>query len=64
MLAALEDLRGEHGFRIEVRDADADPSWRERHGLHVPVLMLGEEEEVCHHFLDIAKLREVLGRFR
>jgi len=62
MLAALEDLRGGHDFRLEIRDVDAALSWRERHGPYVPVLMLGEEE-VCRHFLDIAKLREVLGRF-
>jgi hypothetical protein len=63
MLAVLEDLRGEHAFEIETRNVDADPAWRERHGLKVPVLMLGDEE-ICHHFLDLAKVREVLGRFR
>ncbi len=62
MLAVLEDLRGEYAFEVEVRDVDADPDWRARHGPRVPVLMSGEEE-VCDYFLDLAKVREVLGRF-
>jgi thioredoxin reductase (NADPH) len=63
MLAVLEDLRGEHGFAIELRDIDTRPDWRERYDRLVPVLMCGDEE-VCRYFPDIAKVREVLGRFR
>ncbi len=63
MLAVLEDLRGALGFGIEVRDVDAAALWRECYGPRVPVLMLGEEE-ICHYFLDLPKLREVLRRFR
>jgi thioredoxin reductase (NADPH) len=63
MLAALNALRGEHEFEVEVRDVDADPAWVERYDELVPVLLLGDEE-LCHYFLDMAKVREVLGRFR
>lgn len=62
MLAALNALRGEHDFDVEVRDVDADPAWVERYDELVPVLLLGDEE-LCHYFLDAAKVREVLGRF-
>ncbi|MFN6960913.1 MAG: glutaredoxin family protein [Rhodocyclaceae bacterium] len=61
MLAVLEDLRGELGFSIEVRDVDADPAWRARYGLRVPVLAAGDEE-ICHFFLDPQKLRAWLSR--
>jgi thioredoxin reductase (NADPH) len=63
MLAVLEDLRGEYEFGIDVRDVDADPDWQERYGSLIPVLKLGGEE-ICHYFIDLAKVREVLGRFR
>lgn len=63
MLAVLEDLRREYEFGIDVRDVDADPEWQGRYGSLIPVLVLSEEE-ICHHFIDLAKVREVLGRFR
>lgn len=63
MLAVLEDLRREHDFEIEVRDIDTRPDWRERYDRLVPVLMCGDEE-ICRYFLAIAKVREVLERFR
>ena len=66
MLAALERLRGELGgqvaFDIEVVDVDADPALARRYDEWVPVLEIGGEE-LCHYFLDEAKVREVLGRF-
>ncbi len=63
MLAALNALRGEHAFEVEVRDVDTDPAWVERYDELVPVLLL-DGVELCHYFLDTAKVREVLGRFR
>lgn len=57
----LEDLHGELGFEIEVRDVDADPAWRSRYGLRIPVLAAGDEE-ICHFFLDLPKLRAWLSR--
>lgn len=63
MLAVLEDLRGEHDFEIDIRDIDADPEWRARYGPLIPLLML-DGEEICRYFADLAKVREVLSRFR
>lgn len=67
MLAALQAMRGEHAFSLDVVDVDMLPELRERYDKLVPVLVLnGSEgdEEICHYFLDAAKVREVLGRFR
>ena len=63
MLAALQALRGEHEFSVEVMDVDAHPDWVVRYDQLVPVLVLGNEE-ICHYFLNTAKVREVLSRFR
>jgi hypothetical protein len=67
MLAALEALRGEHDFVVEVVDVDAHPDKVALYDELVPVLTLAENEgevEICHYFLDAAKVREVLSRFR
>lgn len=64
MLAALEALRGEPGvprFDIDVVDVDADPALAARYDELVPVLVDAEGRELCHYFLDIAKVREYLG---
>ena len=63
MLAALQALRGEHDFDVEVRDVDTCPDVVDGYDELVPVLLLGDEE-ICHYFLDASKVREVLGRFR
>ena len=63
MLAALEALRGEPGiafFDIEVVDVDADPALEAKYDELVPVLVDGEGRELCHYFLDAAKVREYL----
>lgn len=63
MLAALEELRGEYSFTVEVLDVDADSFLEEKYGELVPLLEL-EGQELCHYFLDAAKVREVLAAFR
>jgi thioredoxin reductase (NADPH) len=66
MLAALEALRGEPGvpyFGIEVVDVDADPVLEVKYNELVPVLVDGEGCELCHYFLDAAKVREYLSAF-
>lgn len=63
MLAALEALRGELHFEVEVVDLDVCPEKLEKYDQLIPVLTLGDAE-ICHYFLDAAKVREVLGRFR
>jgi len=64
MLAALEALRDEPGvafFDIDVVDVDADPVLEAKYNELVPVLVDGEDRELCHYFLDTAKVREYLN---
>ncbi len=64
MLAALEALRGEAGvphFDIAVVDVDANPVLEAKYNELVPVLVDGASRELCHYFLDAAKVREYLG---
>jgi hypothetical protein len=63
MLAALEALRGEHDFLITMVDIDDCPEKLDRYDELVPVLTL-DDAEICHYFLDVAKVREVLAGFR
>ena len=67
MLSALEALRGEAGmahFEINVIDVDADPELEAKYNELVPVLVDGEGRELCHYFLDVAKVREYLDAIR
>ena len=64
LLAALEALRGEFQFAVEVIDVDSDPELEARYGELVPVLTDHEGNELCHYFLDPAKVREYLSGFR
>jgi thioredoxin reductase (NADPH) len=67
MLAALESLRAEPGvphFDIEVADVDASQMLEAKYGERVPVLVDEEGRELCHYFLDAAKVREYLRAFR
>ena len=63
MLAALEVLRGEFSFALEVIDVDADPLLEAKYDELVPVLE-ADGRELCHYFLDVPKVREYLGHFR
>jgi glutathione S-transferase len=63
MLQALEALRGELAFDVEVIDVDADPALVERYDELVPVLV-GDGRELCHYHLDAAAVREYLADFR
>jgi len=63
MLAALEALRSEFSFDLEVFDVDADAELEAKYDEFVPVLV-GDGQELCHYFLDVPKVREYLGGFR
>lgn len=66
MRAALEGLRAEPGlaeFRVDVIDVDADPALVEKYDTLVPVLADADGRELCHYFLDAAKVREYLASF-
>ncbi len=63
MAVALRGL----GLAFLERDVDADPALEARFGDLVPVLMLeheGQQVEVCHYFLDSARLRSLLSAIR
>lgn len=61
MAAALAPLAAEFGAVVEVVDVDTDPEIEARWGDKVPVLLC-DGREICHYFLDTARVREVLGR--
>ncbi|MFA7292198.1 MAG: glutaredoxin family protein [Rhodocyclaceae bacterium] len=63
MEAALAPLAAEFGAAVEVLDVDADDALETRWGELVPVL-LHEDRELCHYFLDAAKVRDYLSQFR
>ncbi len=60
MLAALQALRSEFGFDIEVIDVDADPELERRFNELVPVLMHGGHE-LARWRLDVPVLRAYLA---
>lgn len=59
MLAALEGLRGEYAFSVDIVDVDADPALEAKYGELVPVLE-ADGRELCHYFLDVATVRDYL----
>ena len=63
MAAALAPLASAHGFTVEVVDVDASPALEARYGERVPVLV-HDGAELCHYFLDAARVRDRLGEIR
>lgn len=63
MLQALEGIRGELGFELQVVDIDADPALRSRYDTRVPVLADGATE-LCYYVLEEDRLRDHLARSR
>ncbi|NTV10124.1 MAG: glutaredoxin family protein [Zoogloea sp.] len=61
LVAALEPLAEEIGFRIEVVDVDLHPALEAKWDELVPVLLAGEIE-LCHYFLDEAAVRAHFGQ--
>lgn len=59
MLAALDALRGELGFELDVVDVDSDPDLAIRYDELVPLLMCGERE-LARWRLDPASFRAYL----
>ena len=53
MEAALDGLRPQFDFTVEVVDVDASAALEARYGERVPVLAHGDTE-LCHYFLDRA----------
>jgi len=63
MEAALAPLAAEFAASVTVLDVDADPELVARYDELVPVLLHGGTE-LCHYFLDAAKVREYLAGLR
>lgn len=63
MEAMLAPIAAEFGARVSIRDVDADPELEKRYDELVPLLLHGENE-LCHYFLDEAKVREYLAGIR
>ncbi len=63
MLSALDALRDEHVFDVEVIDVDADPVLEARFDELVPVLE-ADGRELCHYHLDAQAVRAYLAGFR
>lgn len=65
MQDALQALRPEYRFALDVVDVDADPALVERYDELVPVLVGHREGEpalqLCHYFLDEQKVRDFLA---
>lgn len=59
MLAALEPLKAEFDFEVEVVDVDADPLLEAKYDELVPVLE-ADGQELCHYHLDHARVRAYL----
>ena len=56
MREALEPYQETYGFELDIVDVDEDPLLEEQYNELVPVLLDGGTE-ICHWFLDEAKLR-------
>jgi len=63
MLSALESMRSEHAFAIDVVDVDTSEALERRFGELVPVLCHGEST-ICHYFLDHGAVTAYLAAFR
>lgn len=53
----------EFGVGLEILDVDADSGLEALYGEKVPVL-LHEGAELCHYFLETAKVRDYLSKIR
>ncbi len=60
MESLLQEFSADYTYTVNVIDIDADPQLRERFNVLVPALYL-DGQEVCHHFLDLQRLTEMLA---
>ena len=63
MEQALRPIAEEYGVSVELVDVDQHPELEARYDELVPVLLWGDEE-LCHYFLDEARVRAVLSQIR
>lgn len=64
MLAQLQTYQQEAAFTVRVLDVDADEALLALYDELVPVLLGqkpgGPEQQICHYFLDVVKLKAFL----
>ena len=60
---ALAPIAREFGANVQWVDVDSAPELEQRYGELVPVLLFNGAE-LCHYFLDEAKVRECLAGIR
>jgi glutaredoxin len=60
MLEQLRSIQNDYGFRLEIVDIDKHADLLDKYGALVPVLV-HDSLEICHYFLDLERLRAVLG---
>ena len=63
MELSLAPLAIEFGASVSIIDVDTGPELEALYGERVPVL-LHEGNELCHYFLEIAKVRDYLSKIR
>jgi len=61
MELALLPLAAQFGVAVDIVDVDADPELEALYNERVPVLLY-QGAELCHYFLDVAKVRACLRR--
>jgi thioredoxin reductase (NADPH) len=63
MVLALENLQSRVDFAFHVIDIDAQTQWEPEFGDKVPVLLY-EDRELCHYFLDEPVVTAFLSQLR
>jgi thioredoxin reductase (NADPH) len=63
MELALRPIVEEFGVELNILDVDEDPELEARYIEWVPVLV-HEGVELCHYFLETAKVRDYLSKIR
>jgi thioredoxin reductase (NADPH) len=61
MALELIPLAIEFGVEVDILDVDADTELEALYGERVPVL-LHDGNELCHYFLEVAKVRDYLSK--
>ena len=65
MIIALQNLQKQVLFNLQVIDIDTKPELVALYGENIPVLVSTHtNQEICHHFLDLAALDDYIGKFR
>lgn len=68
MQALVESYSPQYNFKLELRDVDSQADWLASYDELVPVLIAlnsqGEETQLCHYHLDLAKFQHFLAAYQ